>query len=148
MIYLLDTNVILFNFLNPSFESYFNATFRPNENLLAISVVTEGELDSIAIQRNWGIRKKNLLADIVKEYVSYPIKVNSVIKRYAEIDAYSQNKLPDKPLGMSSRNMGKNDLWIAATASVVGATLITTDKDFQHLDGAYLDLKLIDIAAF
>ena len=59
MIYLLDTNIVLFNFLNPRFENYFNATFRPDENLLTISIVTEGELDSIAIQRNWGTRKRD-----------------------------------------------------------------------------------------
>lgn len=29
--------------------------------------------------------------------------------------------------------MGKNDLWIAATAYVTGATLLTTDADFDHL---------------
>lgn len=41
--------------------------------------------------------------------------------------------------------MGKNDLWIAATASVLEATLITTDKDFGHLDTKYLKLVLVDL---
>lgn len=44
---------------------------------------------------------------------------------------------------MTSRNMGKNDLWIAATASVTNATLITTDKDFYHLNNTYLKLTII-----
>ncbi|MDB5243595.1 MAG: hypothetical protein JWP57_4220 [Spirosoma sp.] len=37
---------------------------------------------------------------------------------YAQIDANSQGKLKLQSLqpGMSARNMGKNDLWIAATA--------------------------------
>ena len=43
--------------------------------------------------------------------------------------------------------MGKNDLWIAATSSVYDLVLLTTDKDFNHLDGAYLDLEYIDIEA-
>ena len=30
----------------------------------------------------------------------------------------NQGKLKDKPFNNSPRNMGKNDLWIAATASV------------------------------
>ena len=34
--------------------------------------------------------------------------------------------------------MGKNDLWIAATASILGAQLITTDADFDHLGGTFL----------
>ncbi len=68
-----------------------------------------------------------------------------MIKRYGEIDAFSQGKLVNLPLGMTARNMGKNDLWIASTASLLNATLITTDKDFQHLDKVYLDLILVKI---
>ncbi len=44
---------------------------------------------------------------------------------------------------MSARNMGKNDLWIAATAHILGAKLLTTDGDFNHLDGVFLDLKKV-----
>jgi predicted nucleic acid-binding protein len=40
--------------------------------------------------------------------------------------------------------MGKNDLWIAATASLIGATLLTADKDFSHLQGVFLDVEVID----
>jgi tRNA(fMet)-specific endonuclease VapC len=40
--------------------------------------------------------------------------------------------------------MGKNDLWIAATASVLKARLLTTDHDFDHLDGIFLDVLYID----
>ncbi len=40
--------------------------------------------------------------------------------------------------------MGKNDLWIAATANATGALLLTTDKDFDHLDGAFLNRVWID----
>ena len=34
--------------------------------------------------------------------------------------------------------MGKNDLWIAATASVFDLTLLTMDKDFEHLNKEFL----------
>lgn len=40
--------------------------------------------------------------------------------------------------------MGKNDVWIAATASVLDATLITIDTDFDHLDGEFLDPVYVD----
>jgi len=40
--------------------------------------------------------------------------------------------------------MGKNDLWIAATARTTGATLLTTDKDFDHFDPALLPQEWID----
>ena len=65
---------------------------------------------------------------------------NNIIKRYAEIDAFSQDKLKNQPLNYSARNMGKNDLWIAATASVLNIPLMTTDNDFNHLDKLFLKL--------
>jgi len=41
--------------------------------------------------------------------------------------------------------MGKNDLWIAATASAFDIRLITTDKDFDHLKDQFIDLLYIDL---
>jgi len=37
--------------------------------------------------------------------------------------------------------MGKNDLWIAATAKVADAILITIDSDFNHLNGKFIQVK-------
>jgi tRNA(fMet)-specific endonuclease VapC len=39
--------------------------------------------------------------------------------------------------------MGKNDLWIAATASVYECKLLTTDLDFQHLHPQFVDVTYI-----
>ncbi|WP_353485140.1 hypothetical protein [Haliscomenobacter sp.] len=63
-----------------------------------------------------------------------------ILYRYAQIDAFSQGKLKDQPLNNSPRNMGKNDLWIAATASVFNLELMTLDQDFNHLNVAFLEL--------
>jgi tRNA(fMet)-specific endonuclease VapC len=41
--------------------------------------------------------------------------------------------------------MGKNDLWIAATAAVLECPLLTTDKDFQHLDEVYFEVVTIEM---
>ena len=43
--------------------------------------------------------------------------------------------------------MGKNDLWIAATASLLGLELVTTDADFAHLHNYFLDVRQLDPAA-
>ena len=43
--------------------------------------------------------------------------------------------------------MGKNDLWIAATAKATGATLLTTDKDFDHLYPGQINRIYIDPAS-
>lgn len=65
---------------------------------------------------------------------------------YAEIDAYSQCRNPSFPnqAFKTPRNMGKNDLWIASTAALLGLTLVTTDADFQHLSEIFLELRQIE----
>jgi len=45
---------------------------------------------------------------------------------------------------MSARTIGDNDLWVAAVASVLNASLITTDKDFDVLHGVFLDRIFVD----
>lgn len=80
---------------------------------------------------------------LLTQFIVTDINFESIIRRYAEIDAFSQGKLPDFPLGMASRNMGKNDLWIAATASALSLTLLTTDRDFDHLSPTFLNLRRI-----
>lgn len=45
-----------------------------------------------------------------------------------------------------ARNMGKNDLWIAACAKASGAALLTTDKDYLHLDPDQLSVEWVDPA--
>jgi predicted nucleic acid-binding protein len=74
------------------------------------------------------------------------INIKEIIERYAEIDAYSQGKIGN--IEFPARNMGKNDLWIAATSSFYDLVLVTTDNDFQHLDKNYLSLKNIDISKY
>lgn len=58
-----------------------------------------------------------------------------ILSAYGELDDLSER---------AGRPMGKNDLWIAATAKVSGATLLTTDGDFDHLDPAHLTRIRVD----
>ena len=97
------------------------------------------------MKRQWGLNKRQTIEPTLQKFLISDINVEEIIERYAEIDAFSEGKLKDKPLGSSSRKMGKNDLWIAATASVLDLTLLTTDKDFDHLKDVYLDLAFIDL---
>ncbi len=145
--YLVDTNILLLYIRNDSRIEQIDLDFNPlgSSQTSIISVVTEGELRSIALQRDWGINKILFLEATLKKFLVADIHVQEIINRYAEIDAFSQGKLKNKPLEMSARSMGKNDLWIAATASVLGATLLTTDNDFKHLNGSFLDLELVDL---
>ncbi len=52
----------------------------------------------------------------------------------------------DAPPPKPARSMGKNDLWIAATAHASGAVLVTTDRDFDHLHGIWLNREFVDVS--
>lgn len=147
MNYLLDTNIVLTclrtNELSRKLTRHLNL-FAPNVNLL-VSVVTIAELKSIAKQNNWGKKRVKALLEWLDTFVVLDINIEEIVERYAEIDAFSQGRLNGKPSKFSARNMGKNDVWIAATASIYKLRLVTIDKDFNHLNKEYLDLKLIDL---
>ena len=147
MNYLLDTNILLIYIRDKATRQFLESTYRPFdvENTPIISVVTVGEILSIARRNKWGNTKLNLLNDILNDLVIADINSEDVIDMYAEIDTFSQGKLASKPLGTSARNMGKNDLWIAATAAVLQCPLLTTDKDFSHLDEIYFEVITIDM---
>ncbi len=86
------------------------------------------------------------LEDLLREFVVVEIRYGSLIDKYADIDAFSQRKLPHlSPQPPTPRNMSKNDLWIAATASVLNARLLTTDRDFDHLDQVFLELIRVEV---
>jgi len=147
MIYLFDTNIILINLQKKplAFQIREELTLNDSANDVYISVVSVGEIQSLALQNNWGASRTSVMNQYLSSFITLDINVKEVIDRYAQIDAYSQNRLANRPLGTSARNMGKNDLWIVATASVIGATLVTTDRDFSHLDGQFLALKTYSI---
>ena len=142
MDYLLDTNIVLHLIRESSLSKQLRtdySLFKVPQRLFA-SVVVEGELESLALQNQWGNAKMIELNNYLQALITVDIRINSIIKRYAEIDAFSQGKLQSRPLNDSARNMGKNDLWIAATASVLNIPLMTTDNDFAHLDKVFLKL--------
>lgn len=147
MNYVLDTNIILAYIRKSDLSNQIDSKFAPlsDSNTPIISVVSVGEIKSLAIQLGWGERKILILDNLLNEFLIADINVETIIDKYAEIDAFSQNKLPNNPLGSTSRNMGKNDIWIAATAAVLNAKLLTTDNDFGHLKDKLVDIELIKL---
>jgi tRNA(fMet)-specific endonuclease VapC len=145
MTYFFDTNIVLAYIRQSKIADAVTAILDlTDHNQIYISVVTSGEALSIAQQSNWGDGKRNHLTDLLNNYVRINVVDDILLERYAEIDAFSQRKLVGRPFVDSARNMGKNDLWIAASASLIGATLITTDRDFDHLQGEYLEVVWLD----
>lgn len=109
-------------------------------NTPIVCVVSVGELKSLALRNGWGKKRIGSMEKLLELFLMVDIYAESILEMYAEIDAYSQNKLADKPLRATARNMGKNDIWIAAVTSILGAKLITTDKDFDHLNDVYFEV--------
>jgi tRNA(fMet)-specific endonuclease VapC len=99
-----------------------------------IPVVVAGELKALSLKADWGVQKVSFLNVILDYYPLIDISL-PLTDLYAEVDAYSQGRLRSHPLppGMSSRNMGKNDLWIATIALTFDMELHTSDNDFDHL---------------
>lgn len=138
--YLLDTNVLVAlirgNRLGQEIDAEYN--LRANLNRSMISVVTVGELYSLGRKFGWGQKKLDTLHALLKELVWIDINRPEVLESYGEIDHYSQKVV--KP----SRTMAQNDMWIAATAKATRAILLTTDKDFGHLDATHISRIWID----
>jgi tRNA(fMet)-specific endonuclease VapC len=144
MRYLLDNNVLIHYLRQSSLAEHIEQTYQPLVPSPTVtpllSAVILGELESLSLQNSWGEPRKRQLKLLTNKFLIVDINIKTIINRYAEIDAFSQNKLKNRPLNNSARNMGKNDLWIAATASVLDATLLTADKDFDHLNNEFLNV--------
>jgi tRNA(fMet)-specific endonuclease VapC len=143
-IYIYDTNILLYAIRNEKHWQFIQDIAQLDiiqDNVM--SVVSWGELYSLAKQNRWGAKRFDIIDRLDEVFIIANIFEMEIIQAYADIDAYSRGKLDGRPLGTSARTMGKNDLWIAATASVLGITLLTTDGDFDHLNGVFLDIEKI-----
>ena len=143
--YLFDTNLLLL--LLRKYNRWFKIKeqFDLENTINFISIVSLGELWSLGLRNQWGENRLSQIEDLAQDFTIVDISIDSLINCYGEIDAFSQNKLKHRPLPITARNMGKNDLWIAATASVLNLTLITSDQDFNHLTPDFLSLEALDM---
>jgi len=137
--FVLDTNVIVqllrWNDIGQRIEARFGLLAAATVPM--ISAVSLGETRSLARQWNWGTERIAQLHTHLLRFVVVDIRSEPVLRHYAEIDHGS------KDLG---RKMNPNDVWIAATAAATNATLLTTDKDFDHLEASIVRRVWIDPA--
>ncbi len=147
MDYLLDSNIILIYSRNDEVARNIEAKYQlfSRDNRLGISIVSKGEIEASILKSGLGENRKNRIRELMSRLTEFGINFEEVIRAYAEIDAYSQGNLKDSSEKFTAKNMGKNDIWIAATASVFNLRLVTTDKDFAHLNGKFLDLLYIPL---
>jgi tRNA(fMet)-specific endonuclease VapC len=147
MRYFFDTNIVILYLREDSLIQLIEDKFNPlsSDNDAFLSVVSKGELNALSKKNDWGKVRIQKVERICDELLITDINSEDVIERYGEIDAFSQGRLKSRPSRFSARNMSKNDLWIAATASITNATLLTTDKDFDHLNGVFLNVEYIQL---
>jgi tRNA(fMet)-specific endonuclease VapC len=140
---LLDTNILV-QLSKDSALRLLERVVNPDDHELYISIASIAEIKSIALQNLWGGRKWQIIDRVLDEAVIIEIN-EDLANTYAEIDAFSQRRNPayNDYLFKTPRNMGKNDLWIAATGALLGLQLVTTDTDFNHLHQVFLDVRLI-----
>jgi len=147
MKYVLDSNILVHAIRNSLLWNEIDRKFAPfnNGNFSYISIVTYAEIYSLAKQFNWGDAKINKIREVFSAIEILYLNKN-LANIYVDIDVYSQGKHKEfqLPKDMSSRNMGKNDIWIAASTTKANAELITTDNDFDHLDKVFFKVNKIN----
>lgn len=89
-----------------------------------ISVVTVGELRAFSRSAKWGAEKRARLDDLLAELVIVDINSRDVLDAFADVSTFLKER---------GRTIGDNDRWIAATAKVLQATVLTTDRHFERL---------------
>jgi len=117
MAYLIDTNIIV-HFVRASitYERLEKSIPLFSNNLdVYFSEVSVGEILSISQRNRWGNKKIERMETLLDSLTLIPLSYPDIYRAYANIDGYSQSNHPtlSLPKGMTARNMGKNDLWIA-----------------------------------
>ena len=128
-LYLLDTNVLLALVRGKELGRHIDQRYglRHARQPHLVCIVSHGEIWVLARRHNWGPERCQALQTMLDNLVTVQLDHPEVIEAYVHLELCSGCH----PRG--ARNMGKNDLWIAAAARASGATLLTTDSDFAHL---------------
>ena len=135
-LFLLDTNILIHyarrNAIGERIERDYQLFTTPSIPL--VFYVSEAEARAFATYRLWGEPALAQLSFLFSVFRIVPMDSPDLLPAYVELDVYSHRR---------GIKMGKNDLWIAATAKVTGATILTTDQDFDHLHGTLLEREYI-----
>ena len=151
--FLLDTNMLLGFTRKADWARWAYETYDlGNESTMVFtSVICRGELLALAEKNGWGAKRRETLVEVLNRFPTVDLNKDTILNHYAELDTWTHGKAvsdgsrpgPPKP----AVSMKQNDLWIAATAVATGATLVTTDKDFDHLNGIWLNRVIVDQSA-
>ena len=90
--YLLDTNVFLYLLRKDKRWFKIEEQFGLNKTGNFISLISLGELWSIGLRNQWGIFRMTQIEDLLQYFTLIDLNIESIIKCYGEIDAFSQGK--------------------------------------------------------
>jgi tRNA(fMet)-specific endonuclease VapC len=138
--YCLDTNIVLLLLrgkeLGRSIDQAFGLSTAPY--LHTLSIVTHAELRVLGDRNGWQDKKWLALDKALQEFVTIDVAGGEMVEAYRKIERANAS------FAGGHQVMGKNDIWIAATAMVTGLAVLTTDRDFNHLNGSLLEVRYID----
>ena len=126
MIYLLDTNAISALMRADARMASWLSSVRADDRV-AICTITRGEILYGVGRLAAGRRRADLEAKARRLFAELPCEPVPP----SAGDSYANVKLAQQRRGLS---LDENDLWIAATALAVGATLVSRDSDFQGIE--------------
>jgi tRNA(fMet)-specific endonuclease VapC len=130
-LYIIDTNILVHYVGDDGTWSRLRTDYQLLliEPIPILSIVTTGELRSLALQWGWGPAELDRMEFILGYLDVVPVEDPTLVDKYAEIDAHFQRR---------GRKLGKSDPGIAAASVLFDARLLTTDRDFDELDPLFL----------
>ncbi len=127
MIFLLDTNAFS-DLMRKHAKVESQLTSLPSTDRVIICPIVRGEIRYGIEQLTQSRRRQDLETQSAPLFTIIPCEP---IPETAG-DHYASIKLTRQRKGLT---LDENDLWIAATAVALSATLVTHDSDFQQIDG-------------
>lgn len=127
MIYLLDTNAVSALMRGDARMASWLSSIGADDRVL-ICTITRGEILFGLERLAQGRRRTELEGKAWKLFAVLPCEPIPA----AAGDRYANIKISQQRRG---RPLDENDLWTAATALVVEATLVSRDSDFQGIEG-------------
>lgn len=119
-----DTNVVSFQIKGDTRAGLYDRHLIGH--IPFVSFMTIAELDLWALSNKWGPGRRNRLAQHMHKFALYPYDRN-LCRRWAE--ARDGAKRKGRPIGIA-------DAWIAATALILSAPLVTHNpNDYESVSG-------------
>ena len=124
---IVDTDVASFIFKGDTRGALYDPHIDVTNTLPAISFMTRAELEQWAVLHNWGQAKRDELRAFIEDGFVTVESNEALCTMWAEVRGQAQR---------SGRHIETADAWIAATALLYGAELVTHNAaDFDFLPG-------------